>query len=103
MENKLIENLVNETFTSESTKREWVFHYLKDLDCYWQKEKNWFFPVEIFEKYLSKENTVEADLKLDDILEVHKSTKFKVKKNEGENTLILYFEKSDDSSLEQAA
>lgn len=103
MENKLIENLVNETFSSESAKCEWAFHYIEELNCYWQKEKNWFFPVEVFEKYLSTENTVNADLRLDDILEVHKSAKFKVKKNEGENTLILYLEKSEESNSEQAA
>lgn len=103
MENKLIENLVNETFTSESTTNEWVFQYLEDLNCYWLKEKNWFFPVEVFDKYLSEDNAVQAELKLDDLFEVHKSTTFKVKKNEGENTLILYLEKSNDSDLEQAA
>lgn len=92
--NKLIEQLVEQTFndSNKTNDRTWSLVYVSELKSYWLKEKNWFFPEAMFASIGTEPFEVDNTYELPNLFHMHGSTKFYAKKNEEDNSLVLYFE-----------
>lgn len=92
--NKFIEELVEKTFdrTEADACMQWDLLYVAELKCYWLKEKNWFFPESFFLECAQSGEELPPEMELANLFETHHSSKFFVKKNEGQNTLVLYIQ-----------
>lgn len=99
--NKFIQELVEKTFdnTTEELSTSWELVYLSELKSYWLKENNWFFPQEMFEDFIDSEKQLPVELELANLFQIHHSSSFFIKKNEGENTLVLYIQKNSSDKL----
>jgi hypothetical protein len=92
--NKLIEQLVEQTFnnTENSSESSWHLIYVPNLKSYWLKEKNWFFPESLFSNIDNQGHELGQDHEMANLFGMHNSVKFYAKKNEEDNSLVLYSE-----------
>lgn len=94
---KMITLLVEQTFngSQNNSSKSWNLIYLSSLKSYWLKEKNWFFPEYIFQNISNQTGQVEEKYQFTYLFDTHSSSKFFVKKNEEDSSLVLYYKVSD--------
>lgn len=95
--NKLIEKLVEQTFESDSYQRQsqWRLIDIPHLDCYWLESKNWYFPKGLLKEYIVSGRALDPGLDLASLFESHHTSEFYIKKNEEDNSLVLYIQTND--------